>query len=111
MLCPIFHILARKDKNGAKRRRGAKDAPFKDVPFEKVNEVEVNGKQALIFESTRAIPLWDLPAEEHEVKFEPGSGASKNGRTFKLPYAGSTAIKPVPVSKPKKIFSEIYAHL
>ncbi len=110
MLCPIFHILAHKDKNGAKRRRSAKDAPFKDVPFEKVNEVEVNGKQALIFESNEAIPLWNLPAEEHEVQFEPGGGASKNGRTIKLPYTGSTTIKPVP-PKPKKIFSEIYAYL
>ena len=93
--------VVHKVKNGAKRRPGAKD-----VPFKKVKEVEINGKKALIFESTGAIPLWDLPAEEHEVKFEPGSG---NGRTFKLPYAGSTAIKPV--RKPKKIFSEIYAHL
>lgn len=96
--------VVHKVKNGAKRRSGAKD-----VPFKKVKEVEINGKKALIFESNGAIPLWDLPAEEHEVKFEPGSGASKNGRTFKLPYAGSTAIKPV--SKSKKIFSEIYAHL
>ncbi len=102
--------VVHKVKNGAKRRRGAKASPFKDVPFRKVKEVEVNGKQALIFESNEAIPLWDLPAEEHDFKFEPGGGASKNGRTFKLPYAGSTAIKPVP-SRPKKIFSEIYAYL
>jgi hypothetical protein len=83
------------------------------VRFTKRSEaVTVNGRPAVVFESSQMLPLAEIPGdEEYLFSFRPNGGSERGGPPVKLPFAQPTGTKIETTSDGTRICSEIFVYL
>ena len=99
---------------GVRKRSGAANGTSHgDVRFIKRSDpMTVNGRPAVVFESSQTLPLAEIPGEDDYLfSFRPNGGSERGGPTVKLPFAQPTGTKVETTPGGTRLCSEIFVYV